>query len=127
MSSREAFERLRTQDPKTLTDLERALRFLYLQRLSFGGKVAKQTFGVDPHRGARFNSLKLEASLKLIYRRLAGVTIEHLDWFEFILGAMIVPTSCFTLIRLIGVLRITMARICLSERIIRGCPHCLHN
>ncbi|WP_375652671.1 DNA adenine methylase [Bartonella sp. AP19HLJMH] len=84
VSSREAFERLRTQDPKTLTDLERALRFLYLQRLSFGGKVAKQTFGVDPHCGARFNSLKLEASLKLIYRRLAGVTIEHLDWFEFI-------------------------------------------
>ncbi|EJF85010.1 DNA adenine methylase [Bartonella rattimassiliensis] len=84
ISSREVFERLRTQDPKTLTDLERALRFLYLQRLSFGGQVVKQTFGVDPNRGARFNRLKLEASLKLIYRRLAGVTIEHLDWFEFI-------------------------------------------
>ncbi len=84
ISSREAFQRFTLQDPKTLTDLERALRFLYLQRLSFGGQVAKRTFGVDPHRGARFNSFKLEGFLKLIYRRLSGVTIEHLDWFDFI-------------------------------------------
>ncbi len=60
------------------------MRFLYLQRLSFAGQGAKRTFGVDPNRGARFNSFKLEGLLKLIYRRLAGVTIEHLDWSEFI-------------------------------------------
>src|SRR6202000_1901689 len=41
------FQRLAAQDPDTLTDLERAARFLYLQRLSFGGKVAGRTFGVD--------------------------------------------------------------------------------
>ncbi|GAA5094517.1 DNA adenine methylase [Bartonella acomydis] len=84
ISSREAFQRFTLQDPNTLTDLERALRFLYLQRLSFAGKVAKRTFGVDPKRGAQFNSFKLEGLLKLIYRRLSGVTIEHLDWSEFI-------------------------------------------
>ncbi|WP_375649627.1 hypothetical protein [Bartonella sp. MU70NMGDW] len=43
----------------------------------------KRTFGVDSNRSARFNSLKLESVLKL-YRRLAGVTIEHLDWSDFI-------------------------------------------
>ncbi|WP_208439075.1 DNA adenine methylase, partial [Bartonella vinsonii] len=37
ITSREEFQRLRMQDPNTLTDLERALRFLYLQRLSFSG------------------------------------------------------------------------------------------
>ncbi|ETS07674.1 hypothetical protein O97_00697 [Bartonella henselae str. Zeus] len=84
ISSREEFQRLRTQNPETLTDLERASRFLYLQRLSFSGKVADRTFGVETDRGAQFNPLKLEASLKLIYRRLAGVTIEHLDWSDFI-------------------------------------------
>ncbi|EJF79388.1 hypothetical protein MCO_00954 [Bartonella sp. DB5-6] len=31
-----------------------------------------------------FDSFKLKALLKLIYRRLAGVTIEYLDWFDFI-------------------------------------------
>ncbi len=31
-----------------------------------------------------FDSFKPEALLKLIYRRLAGVIIEYLDWFDFI-------------------------------------------
>lgn len=39
ITSRREFDRLRDCDPKTLTDLERAARFLYLQRLAFGGKV----------------------------------------------------------------------------------------
>ncbi|WP_126604054.1 DNA adenine methylase [Bartonella vinsonii] len=85
ISSREAFERFTLQDPKTLTDLERALRFLYLQKLSFSGQVANRTIGVEVSCSARFNTFKLEALLKLIYRRLAGVTIEHLDWSDFIL------------------------------------------
>ena len=37
VTGRAEFERLRRADPSTLTDLERAARFLYLQRLSFGG------------------------------------------------------------------------------------------
>ncbi|WP_273719109.1 MULTISPECIES: DNA adenine methylase [Bartonella] len=84
ISSRETFERLQTQNPETLTDLERALRFLYLQRLSFSGKVAERTFRVETDRSARFNPFKLEGILKLIYRRLARVIIEHLDWSDFI-------------------------------------------
>jgi DNA adenine methylase len=47
VTSRAGFERLRRQDPSTLTDLERAARFLYLQKLSFGGKVSGRVFGVD--------------------------------------------------------------------------------
>ncbi|USP01484.1 DNA adenine methylase [Bartonella taylorii] len=39
ISSCEAFQSFTLRDPKTLTDLERALRFLYLQRLSFAGQV----------------------------------------------------------------------------------------
>ena len=38
VSGRREFERLKASDPSTLTDLERAARFLYLQRLAFGGK-----------------------------------------------------------------------------------------
>jgi DNA adenine methylase len=54
ITSRAGFDRLRRQDPSTLTDLERAARFLYLQRLAFGGKVAGRNFGVDTTMGARF-------------------------------------------------------------------------
>src|SRR5262245_21155031 len=46
LSSRAEFERFIKIPPETMTDLERAARFLYLQRLAFGGKVAGKSFGV---------------------------------------------------------------------------------
>jgi DNA adenine methylase len=48
ITSRAEFDRLRAAAPETLTDLKRAARFLYLylERLSFGGKVDGRTFGV---------------------------------------------------------------------------------
>jgi len=44
-TGRAEFERLLVSNPTTLTDLERAARFLYLQRTAFGGKVAGRNFG----------------------------------------------------------------------------------
>ncbi|WP_375635943.1 MULTISPECIES: hypothetical protein [unclassified Bartonella] len=51
MSSCEEFQRLIQQEPATLTDLEQASRFLYLQRLSFRGKV-NRTMRVEIRRSA---------------------------------------------------------------------------
>ena len=76
LTSRAEFERLRAQDGDTLTDLERAARFLYLQRLSFGGKVAGRSFGVDTTGPARFDTKRLAPLLEAIHERLAGVTME---------------------------------------------------
>ena len=84
VSNRREFERLKKCDPDTLTDLERALRFLYLQRLAFGGKVCSRMFGVSSHNGAYFNSEKLTVLLEKIHKRLAGVVIENLDWKDLI-------------------------------------------
>lgn len=84
ISGRREFERLKESRPETLTDLERAARFLYLQRLAFGGKVEGRTFGVDRSAGARFNIVKLASSLEELHERLAGVTIECLDWAAFV-------------------------------------------
>jgi DNA adenine methylase len=84
VSSRREFERLTACDPSTLTDLERAARFLYLQRLAFGGKVTRRNFGVDPHSSAGFNVTKLGPLLEVIHERLAGVVIECLSWADFI-------------------------------------------
>src|SRR6266436_766387 len=39
VSSRELYELYRRQDPATLTDIQRAARFLYLQKTSYGGKI----------------------------------------------------------------------------------------
>ena len=84
VTSRREFERLKASDPATLTDLERAGRFLYLQRLAFGGKVAGRNFGVDPRSSAGFNLTTLEPLLADVHERLAGVVIEQLDWAAFI-------------------------------------------
>lgn len=84
VTSRQAFERLQATDPATLTDLERAARFLYLQRLAFGGKVAGRSFGVTVSGPARFNVLKLAPLLEDVHERLAGVIIENLRWQDFL-------------------------------------------
>ncbi|MXO66234.1 DNA adenine methylase [Altericroceibacterium endophyticum] len=85
ISSRANFEKLCRQDPTTLTDLQRAARFLYLQRLAFGGKVAgARSFGVAPGLGGRFDVTKLVPMLEEVSERMAGVIIERLDWQAFI-------------------------------------------
>ena len=84
ITSRREFERLKACDPATLTDLERAARFIYLQKLAFGGKVQGQNFGVNREGGARFNLNRLAPLLEDVHERLAGVVIENLDWLNFI-------------------------------------------
>jgi DNA adenine methylase len=84
LTTRTEFLRLVDTNPDTLTDLERAARFLYLQRTAFGGKVSGRNFGVSKDRPARFNLTTLEPMLEDLHTRLAGVVIECLDWAEFI-------------------------------------------
>lgn len=84
LTTRAEFERLVDTNPATLTDLQRAARFLYLQRLAFGGKVSGKNFGVDTTGGGRFNVAKLTPMLEDVHERLSGVVIECLDYKEFI-------------------------------------------
>lgn len=83
VTSRDEFERLRLAQPDSLTDLERAVRFLYLQRTAFGGKVQGRNFGVSM-RGARFDIHALSEALQDVHRRLSRVTIECLPYAEVI-------------------------------------------
>ncbi len=83
ITSRYEFDRLCLADVSTLTDLERAGRFLYLQRLAFGGKVRGQNFGISTN-GGRFNLMKLAPQLEEIHERMAGVVVENLPWRAFI-------------------------------------------
>ena len=84
LAGRREFERLLSLDPSTLTDIERAARFIYLQRLAFGGTVVGQSYGVDPYKSARYNISTLEPMLADIHDRLSGVVIENLDWSKVI-------------------------------------------
>jgi DNA adenine methylase len=82
--SRAEFERLMAVAPETLTDLERAARFLYLQRTAFGGRVASRHYGVSYTAGARFDLTKLMPMLEEVHDRLRGVDIERLPYAQLI-------------------------------------------
>lgn len=84
IASRAEFDRQRALPAEQLTDLQRAARFLYLQRLAFGGKVEGRTFGASPGQAARFNVLRLERDLAELHDRLAPVVIERLPFGTFI-------------------------------------------
>jgi DNA adenine methylase len=84
LTTRAEFERLSQVKPDTLTDLQRAARFLYLQRTGFGGKVHGRVFGTDPGSSSRFDVTKLVPMLEELHGRLAGVVIECLSYGDFI-------------------------------------------
>lgn len=84
VTSRSEFDKLAALPPTSLTDTQRSARFLYLQRLSFGGKVKGRNFGVDPRSRAGFDITRLGPMIDAVHERLAGVTIERLPWSEFV-------------------------------------------
>ncbi|EEO27624.1 DNA adenine methylase [Oxalobacter paraformigenes] len=83
LSSRQIFEWLKMTPSETLTDIQRAARFFYLQQHAFGGKVGNQTFGTAATRPA-INLMRIEEHLSEAHLRLAGTYIEHLDWAKCI-------------------------------------------
>lgn len=80
LTSREIFGWLKATPPATLTDIQRAARFFYLQKHAFGGKVEGRTFGTATSSPARLNLLRMEEDLSAVHLRLHQVTIERLDW-----------------------------------------------
>lgn len=80
LASREMFRWSQVAHPDTLTDIQRAARYYYLQRCCWGGKVSGRTFGVSPSAPPRLNLLRMEEDLSQAHLRLARVTIEHLPW-----------------------------------------------
>ena len=63
--SRQIFKWLQDTPEETLTDIQRAARFYYLQKQAFGGKVAEHTFGTSTTSAPRFNLLRIEEELSM--------------------------------------------------------------
>lgn len=84
LTSRQLYAWLQETRPETLTDIQRAARFFYLQKCGFGGKVDGQTFGTATTAPSRLNLLRIEEDLSAVHLRLHQVFIEHLDWVNCI-------------------------------------------
>lgn len=82
--SRQIYDWLKQTPSETLTDIQRAARFYYLQKMAFGGKVANQTFGTATTSAPRLNLLRIEEELSSAHLRLSRSYIEHLTWDECI-------------------------------------------
>ncbi|EKO8773786.1 DNA adenine methylase [Salmonella enterica] len=82
--SRQIYKWLQDTPKDTLTDIQRAARFYYLQKQAFGGKVADHTFGTSTTSAPRFNLLRIEEELSMAHLRLSRTLIEHLDWHQCI-------------------------------------------
>lgn len=96
LTSREMFRWAQLQHVDTLTDIQRAVRFFYLQRLAFGGKVTGQSFGTSPRSPKAINLLRLEEDLSAAHLRLHRVVVEQLPW-EACLARYDTPETLFFL------------------------------
>lgn len=81
--SRAEFKRMLATPPLLLTELERAVRYLYIQKNAFGGKVRSQAFGVSLDR-VRFCSERVIPQIHALHNRLSHAYIECLPYAEFI-------------------------------------------
>lgn len=96
VASREWFDLLQSADPKTLTDVQRAARFFYLQKNAYAGLVRKRQFGYAITEPSRFNPDRLPELIEKTHERLARVQIENLP-YEDILHRYDRPTTLFYL------------------------------
>ena len=79
LTSRELFKEWQHKRPETLTDIQRAGRFFYLQHNAFGAKPDGQHFGTAT-TGKGFNATTISDKLVAAQKRLAGVYVEKEPW-----------------------------------------------
>lgn len=67
-------------DPGNLTDIQRAGRFFYLQKNSFGGLILKQKFHYGVTQKSNYNLERIPEIIAQAHKRLARVQIESLPY-----------------------------------------------
>lgn len=77
VNSRRLWSILKKQSPQDLTDIQRAARFIYLQRVSWGGKPTDQHYGCRLDNGFRFNATTIGDVIARTARRLERVQLEN--------------------------------------------------
>lgn len=85
LCSRAEFKLMLATPPQLLTELERAVRYLYIQKNSFGGKTQHQAFGINIDGRCRFDNNKLASAVYQLNQRLQGVYVECLPYQDFII------------------------------------------
>ena len=96
LASRKLHELHVKTDPTTLTDIQRAGRFFYLQKNSFGGLILKPKFHFGVTQPSNYNPERIPEIIEKAHERLQRVQIESLP-YEHILEKYDRPTTVFYL------------------------------
>lgn len=94
--SRRWYGLLAASDPETLTDIQRAARFFYLQKNSFGGKVTGRNYHYAAVSHTNYNPARIPHILERAHQRLERVQIESLP-YDQVLSKYDRPTTVFYL------------------------------
>jgi DNA adenine methylase len=94
--SRKVFALFVAENPETLTDIQRAARFFFLQKNAFAGLIRNRRYRYSVAGPPSFNPLRIPELIKKAHERLARVQIESLP-YEEILKRFDRPTTLFYL------------------------------
>jgi DNA adenine methylase len=83
-ASRKLHELHLKTDPATLTDIQRAARFFYLQKNSFGGLVVRQRFHYGVSQPSNYNPERIPQIIERVHQRLERVQIESLPYEQIL-------------------------------------------
>ncbi|PKN71187.1 MAG: adenine methyltransferase [Deltaproteobacteria bacterium HGW-Deltaproteobacteria-12] len=75
--ARDEFDRFKKENPETLTDIQKAVRFYFLLKSGYAARIDNPSFSVAVSSKPRFNLLRIEEELSAVYLRLARVYIEN--------------------------------------------------
>jgi DNA adenine methylase len=84
IASRKWFELFEKTLPETLTDVQRAARFFFLQKNCYGGLVVRRNFTVSIEDGSNYNPASLPKLLERTRDRLLNVQLECLSYEKVI-------------------------------------------
>jgi DNA adenine methylase len=82
--SREWFDSFKATNPIAFTDVQRAVRFFYLQKNCFAGLVRNPTYHYHVTKQPGFNLERLPEVIEKTHKRLQKVQVEHLPYEEIL-------------------------------------------
>lgn len=82
--SRRWFELFEKTPPETLTDVQRAARFFFLQKNCYGGLVVRRNFAASVQDGSNYNPETLPELIRKTHERLLHVQLECLPYQDIL-------------------------------------------
>jgi DNA adenine methylase len=82
--SRRWFDLFEKTPPETMTDVQRAARFFFLQKNCYGGLIVRRNFAASVQDGSNYNPEALPELLRKAHERLLHVQLECLPYQDIL-------------------------------------------